>query len=481
MKKYINKIVLVGIMAMGLFSCNKKEDGPIVKPDPEPTPTPTPEPVEETIFDSIAPGKNKTYPKLEEFNPTLFKKDTFKKVREINLIDGADYITYSFNLNNDHKVIANIIDVDLTKAKIDTNYAKSGIDTAYGQLIDYQNSTNKKIAAIMNADFFATGSGTSVNAYVKDNEIIKSKHNDNGVYDYKDLKSDLPASKPMLIGFSGNEAKISPIVNNKNIEETVKTGFSYQIIYLNENKDTINIKENVYYNSINMNGDNSINIVNSNIGVSLSTNDNIYKIKKEDSNTFIKGKLTNISKQKADGKKSFKDCDKYFYIISKKEMNFKIDDQIGFSITNNKDETFDYYNNVIGGRQSLVANGKIAPTVTLENTNGAQVKDIPRSAVGVVNKNRVLLCTIEALRYNKKLTNVEATDSYGLNLPELAELMRYLGSYDALNFDGGGSTQLITQDMSNNELTLRVRSSDYGTYNLKDCRKVYNTILVTNK
>ena len=162
-------------------------------------------------------------------------------------------------------------------------------------------------------------------------------------------------------------------------------------------------------------------------------------------------------------------------------MNFKIDDQIGFSITNNKDETFDYYNNVIGGRQSLVENGKIAPTVTLENTNGAQVKDIPRSAVGIVNKNRVLLCTIEALRYNKKLTNVEATDSYGLNLPELAEFMRYLGSYDALNFDGGGSTQLITQDMSNNELTLRVRSSDYGSYNLKHCRKVYNTILVTNK
>ena len=265
MKRYINKIVLVGIMATCLFSCNKKPDGPI---NPDPTPTPTPEPVEETIFDSLAPGKNKTYPKLEEFTPTLFKKDTFKKIREIKLIDGADYITYSFNLNNDHKVIANIIDVDLTKAKIDTNYAKSGIDTAYGQLIDYQNSSNKKVAAIMNADFFATGSGTSVNAYVKDNEIIKSKHNDNGVYDYKDLKSDLPASKPMLIGFSGNEAKISPIVNDKNIEETVKTGFSYQIIYLNENKETINIKDNVFYNSISMNGDNSINIINSNIIVS---------------------------------------------------------------------------------------------------------------------------------------------------------------------------------------------------------------------
>ena len=141
MKRYINKIVLVGIMATCLFSCNKKPDGPI---NPDPTPTPTPEPVEETIFDSLAPGKNKTYPKLEEFTPTLFKKDTFKKIREIKLIDGADYITYSFNLNNDHKVIANIIDVDLTKAKIDTNYAKSGIDTAYGQLIDYQNSSNKK-------------------------------------------------------------------------------------------------------------------------------------------------------------------------------------------------------------------------------------------------------------------------------------------------------------------------------------------------
>ena len=51
-----------------------------------------------------------------------------------------------------------------------------------------------------------------------------------------------------------------------------------------------------------------------------------------------------------------------------------------------------------------------------------------------------------------------------------------------MNFDGGGSTQLITKnDNGNGDPKVVVRSSDYGTYELEDSRKVYNTALISTK
>ena len=41
---------------------------------------------------------------------------------------------------------------------------------------------------------------------------------------------------------------------------------------------------------------------------------------------------------------------------------------------------------------------------------------------------------------------------------------------------------LITKDNNGmGEPAVKVRSSDYGTYNLNDGRSVYNTILITTK
>ena len=56
--------------------------------------------------------------------------------------------------------------------------------------------------------------------------------------------------------------------------------------------------------------------------------------------------------------------------------------------------------------------------------------------------------------------------------------MRYYGVYNGANFDGGGSTQLISLNPTSNELEVIVRSSDYGTYTLTNSRAVINTLLV---
>lgn len=443
----------------------------------------TPEkPSEETIFDDKNPGENKTYPEsLPDFSPTRFKEDTLKVESEEALGDGVNHLTYTFNLNNDRKVAAHILEVDLTKASLETNYAESGIATPYDQMIDYEEKSGKKAMAVVNADFFATGSGISVNAYGKDNLIIKASHNDNGIYDHEEVGADVPASMPMLIGISGDTAKISPIIQSENKEEVVKSKLSNIIVYLDENGKEVELKDKVITNASGLTGSNNYLLVTENQRLSLKKDQQIIKIKCESNDSVItNGIVSQVATQKLDGNRTISDCDEYFYVISNQTLNIKTGTKLGFSL-NSADDTFKFYSTIIGGRQSLVENGEIPSTVTEENTNGAQNTNIPRTSVGVIDEHNLILCSIESLRYNSN-NSVEENDTYGVNLPELAEFLRYIGCYDAMNFDGGGSTQLITKnDNGNGEAKVVVRSSDYGTYELEESRKVYNTAIISTR
>ena len=91
------------------------------------------------------------------------------------------------------------------------------------------------------------------------------------------------------------------------------------------------------------------------------------------------------------------------------------------------------------------------------------------------NDGKVIIVSIEDLEYGRK-----AEVNTGVNLTELADLMRYYGAYNAANFDGGGSTQLLVNQ--NNIMTVKVRSSDYGeAYFVENSRLVMNTIMVVSK
>ena len=440
-------------------------------------------PIEETsIFDDPNPGENKTYPEtLPDFTPTLFKEDTLKVASEETLGDGVNHLMYTFNLNNDHQVAAHIIEVDLTKASLESNYSETGIATPYDQMLDYEEKSSKKAMAIVNADFFATGVGTSVNAYANDNIVIKASHNDNGIYDHKQAGADVPASMPMLIGISGDTAKISPIIQSENKEEVIKSKLSNILVYLDESGKEVELADKVITNQSELTDANNYLLITENQRVSLKKDQQIIKVKYENNDSVItNGLVSQVSNQKLDGNKTINDCDEYFYVISNETLEIKTGTKLGFSVTS-ADETFKYYSTIIGGRQSLVENGEIAPTVTEENTNGAQTTNIPRTSIGVIDEHNIILCSIESLRYNSK-NNVKETDPYGVDLPELAEFLRYIGCYDAMNFDGGGSTQLITKnDNGNGEPKVVVRSSDYGTYELEDSRKVYSTALISTK
>ncbi len=94
----------------------------------------------------------------------------------------------------------------------------------------------------------------------------------------------------------------------------------------------------------------------------------------------------------------------------------------------------------IGGGPRLVRSDKIEISYDEEVFWDSGVtfdKPDPRTAVGITADNHAILLVVDGRQPHL---------SSGLSLPELASTMRILGCRDAMNLDGGGSSQLATPD-----------------------------------
>lgn len=110
--------------------------------------------------------------------------------------------------------------------------------------------------------------------------------------------------------------------------------------------------------------------------------------------------------------------------------NFKVGDKAEISL-----EIFPSgkIENAIGGGTVLCSNGKIH-----KFTNEITGKH-PRTAAGVSEDGKTLfLVTVEGRESNTP----------GMTQTELANLMLSIGAYTAINFDGGGSTEMVARDKS---------------------------------
>jgi hypothetical protein len=89
----------------------------------------------------------------------------------------------------------------------------------------------------------------------------------------------------------------------------------------------------------------------------------------------------------------------------------------------------------IGGAPTLVKNGQINVTYNEEIMWGSGVgldNGDPRTAVGYTANNHVIMIVADGRQVS----------SQGVGLPELAQIMVDLGCVEAMNLDGGGSTQM---------------------------------------
>ncbi|MFE3517970.1 phosphodiester glycosidase family protein [Streptomyces sp. NPDC059166] len=100
----------------------------------------------------------------------------------------------------------------------------------------------------------------------------------------------------------------------------------------------------------------------------------------------------------------------------------------------------------VGGRELLVVDGA-AQNHDGEGNNTAA----PRTAVGFSRDGR----TMQVLTVDGR-----QTDSGGVTLTELGEMMREAGSYSALNLDGGGSSTLVAREPGSDALQVENSPSD---------------------
>lgn len=91
----------------------------------------------------------------------------------------------------------------------------------------------------------------------------------------------------------------------------------------------------------------------------------------------------------------------------------------------------------IGAGPMLLRGGHVRVTAFEEGFMGSSIPNVhPRTAAGVAENGDLILMVVDGRQ--------EA--SRGVNLEELARLMRDAGAVDALNLDGGGSSTLVVRD-----------------------------------
>ena len=105
----------------------------------------------------------------------------------------------------------------------------------------------------------------------------------------------------------------------------------------------------------------------------------------------------------------------------------------------------------VGGRPMLARDSVVAPDVETEGQPSFRGRN-PRTAVGIANGGKRLILVVVDGR--------QAPYSDGVTLRELATIMLALGSRDAINLDGGGSSALVYADPASKSLRLANRPSD---------------------
>lgn len=107
----------------------------------------------------------------------------------------------------------------------------------------------------------------------------------------------------------------------------------------------------------------------------------------------------------------------------------------------------------VGGRPIIVSDSAIDGAVDTEGNAGFRGRN-PRTAAGIARRGRRLyLVTVDG----------RESQDVGMTLRELGDLMLALGSRDAINLDGGGSTTMVYADPdSAGRLRIANHPSDKG-------------------
>lgn len=126
--------------------------------------------------------------------------------------------------------------------------------------------------------------------------------------------------------------------------------------------------------------------------------------------------------------------------------------------------------NAIAAGPRLVENGKNVAEINywkevLDSGGTAGMSRQPRTAAGITADNRLILIVCDGRNMR---------GSAGFTLPELADKLISLGAVNALNFDGGGSSEMVGKDGA-----VLNRPSDSGASGDINERKILTSIVIS--
>lgn len=122
---------------------------------------------------------------------------------------------------------------------------------------------------------------------------------------------------------------------------------------------------------------------------------------------------------------------------------------------------------IVGGAPVLIRNGKILNDYSSEQvSNSFLVKRHPRTAVGIKSTGEWVFVVVDG-RFFGFLG--------GMTINELADFMLMLGSMEALNLDGGGSSTLVIEGIVINESVGTIKENNKYVEAVSDAILIFQT------
>ncbi len=316
----------------------------------------------------------------------------------------------------------NVVRVDLRKQMdltVLTDEKLSSRDTL-SNLLDKNNADHSVVAAV-NSDFFDTANNTTMGNLVLDGKVLTTSVGSNEFASFNVTKDDMP-----YIGY----------INSPDNSFTNGV-YTQKLTYIN--KPYLSYDRSILFTSdwaLQSYG----NTLDKDILEILVQNDVVKEIRRKGFPFTIPPNGYVISCVGND--------------INTALQNFKVGDHI----TVNYDVNFRFMDLSIGGGAQIVANGKVVDVFS-QNISGKH----PRTSAGISkDRKELIMVTIDG-----------RTSSFrGVTQTELGQIMIGLGAYEAINLDGGGSTEMVIQSPWETKPTVVNTPSDGAE------RKMYTGLAV---
>lgn len=343
---------------------------------------------------------------------------------ESEIEEYADGLTYQ-NIRyftNEGWINMNIMRVDLdknVKMSVLTDTYLLNKDTLTN--IVKKNNTSSTIVGAINSDFFDTASSSAMGNIVIDSQVVSTSV---GIEDFASFNI---------------SAKGVPYVGYINSPTNTFTNGTYtkSITYIN--KPYLNYSRTIYYDT-----NFAKKSYGKNIGLDvlemLVVDNTILEIRRKGEPFTIPDNGYVLASVGND--------------IGEVQKNFKVGDTLSISY----DVNLRFMELSSGGGAQIVENGKVVSNFS-QNITGKH----PRTALGISkNRKELILITVDG----------RSASYRGVTQTELAQLLINLGAFEAINFDGGGSTQMVTTSPWSTQVRTVNRPSDGSE------RKIYTALAV---